>query len=145
MPASGIKLVDANVWLAISFGDHVHHETACRWFDAQVDGSCAFCRLTEMALLRHLTNVKIMGKFVQSQQQAWNAYDALISDPRVMFHFEPLGVDAEFRNFAQSASPSHQRWSDAYLAAFAKLNDAQLTTFDRGFTTFTGLDVLLLA
>jgi predicted nucleic acid-binding protein len=98
-----------------------------------------------MALLRHLTNSKIMGKFVQSQQEAWRAYDALTADPRVVFLFEPPTIDAEFRNLSQSSSPSHQRWTDAYLAAAAKLIAAQLVTFDCGFTNFAGLDVALLA
>ena len=70
MPASGvIKLADANVWLALSFSDHLHHAKAKEWFDAEQDESCAFCRVTQMALLRHLTNAKIMGKLVQSQRE----------------------------------------------------------------------------
>jgi uncharacterized protein len=145
MPASGIKLVDANVWLALGFGDHVHHGAASRWFEAQRDGSCAFCRLTQMALLRHLTNAKIMGPSVQSQQQAWIAYDTLSDDPRVLFIAEPLGVDALFRSLSQSSTPSHKRWTDAYLAALATLSAAQFVTFDRGFTTYPGLALELLA
>ncbi len=36
MPASGaIKLVDANVWLALAFSDHQHHRRAKEWFDSQ--------------------------------------------------------------------------------------------------------------
>lgn len=55
MPASGgISLADANVWLAVAFSDHLHHATAKAWFEGQHDASCAFCRITQMALLRHL-------------------------------------------------------------------------------------------
>ena len=76
MPASGaIKLADDNVWLAVAFSDHAHHAKAKVWFDAQPDGTCAFCRVTQMALLRHLTNSKIMGRFVQSQQEVWKNYE----------------------------------------------------------------------
>ena len=36
MPASGgIRLVDANVWLAASADGHTHHARAKEWFDAQ--------------------------------------------------------------------------------------------------------------
>ncbi len=64
MPASGvIDLADANLWLALVFSDHAHHGKAKAWFDAQPDGTCAFCRVTQMALLRHLTNSRIMGQF----------------------------------------------------------------------------------
>lgn len=145
MPASGISLVDANVWLAIAFSDHVHHDVAVRWFDAQSNGSCVFCRLTQLALLRHLTNAKIMGKFVQSQQQAWTAYDSLLQDPRVSFLAEPLGIDDEFRSLSQSSFPSHRQWTDAYLAALAKVSATQFVTFDQGFSAFADLDVSLLS
>jgi predicted nucleic acid-binding protein len=57
MPASGgSKLVDANAWRALVFSDHVHHGAAKAWFDAQSAESCGFCRVTQRALLRHLTN-----------------------------------------------------------------------------------------
>ena len=72
MTVSGVSLVDANVWLALAVDAHFHHATARAWFEGQPDESCAFCRITQMALLRHLTNAKIMGAAnVLAQQQAW--------------------------------------------------------------------------
>ena len=61
MKVSGVSLVDANVWLALAVDAHFHPATAKAWFEGQSDESCAFCRITQMALLRHLTNAKIMG------------------------------------------------------------------------------------
>ncbi len=145
MPASGeIRLVDANVWLAASADAHLHHARAKEWFDAQILRSCAFCRVTQMALLRHLTNAKIMGLNVQTQAEAWKTYDQLVNDGRVIFLAEPGTLETRFRSFAQASSPSHGIWTDAYLAAFAVENNAQLVTFDRGFSRFTGLDLLAL-
>jgi len=146
MPASGvIKLADSNVWLAVVFSDHLHHAKGKAWFEAQSDGTCAFGRLTEMALLRHLTNSKIMGGFVQSQQDAWKNYDKLIGDPRVIFLSEPPDLEMAFRGFSQATSPSHPLWTDAYLAAFAIQSAAQLVTFDQGFSRYPGLDLLVLS
>ena len=137
MPASGeIKLADANVWLAIVFSDHVHHVTARDWFDGQTNGTCAFCRVTQLALLRHLTNPAIMGKFVLSQRAAWENYDKLLADPRVVYLSEPPAVEPQFRAFTESESPSHERWTDAYLAAFASVTGSELVTFDQGFKRF---------
>lgn len=145
MPASGgAKLADANVWLALTFSDHVHHGAAQKWFDAQADGSCAFCRVTQLALLRNLTNSTIMGRFVQSQRDAWNAFDRLMNDPRVQYLEEPASLEVAFRLLTQSTSPSHAVWTDAYLAAFARKSQAQLVTFDSGFRRFGGLDVDVL-
>ena len=44
-----------------------------------------------MALLRHLTNSKIMGENVLTQKKAWSAYEELRNDPRVIFAIEPTG------------------------------------------------------
>lgn len=97
----------AHVWLALAFSDHVHHAKAKAWFEAQNDASCGFCRVTRMALLRHLTNATIMGQFVQSQQDAWRHYDKLASDLRVVPLAEPSALEPAFRNFTQASSPSH--------------------------------------
>lgn len=144
MPASGIKLADANVWLAFAADAHRHHQQAREWFDAQSDASCAFCRITQLALLRHLTNSHIMGENVLTQADAWLAYDQLRNDLRVIFLDEPSGVEAMFRNLTQAESPAHDRWTDAYLAAFAAMSGHQLVTFDTGFSRFTGIDLLVL-
>ena len=40
-------LPDINVWLALTFEVHYKHPAASAWFDAQVDGSCLFCRATQ--------------------------------------------------------------------------------------------------
>jgi uncharacterized protein len=145
MPASGmIKLADANVWLALTFSGHAHHAKAKSWFDARSETTCAFCRVTQMALLRHLTNSKIMRTFVQSQRDASKLYDQLEHDTRITFLHEPPGLETAFRNFSQAMSPSHALWTEAYLASFALQSAAQLVTFDQGFGRFAGLDWLLL-
>jgi toxin-antitoxin system PIN domain toxin len=145
MPVSGgIKLVDANVWLGLTFSDHLFHSLAKNWFDIQPEGSCAFCRITQMALLRHLTNAKIMGQFVQNQMQAWKNFDLLAGDGRVVFLNEPPTLEAELRNLTQSDSPSHAVWTDAYLAAFAIASQCQLVTCDQGLDRFKMLSLLVL-
>ena len=142
MPALGAtKLADANVWLALAFSDHVHHVKATKWFAQQADSSCGFCRITQMALLRHLTNAKIMGDFVQSQAAAWDLYDKLFEDPRVVLLNEPPALEAAFRSLTQSSSPSHAQWTDAYLAALAMETRSQLVTFDQGFSRFPDLNL----
>jgi uncharacterized protein len=138
-----ISLLDANVWLALSFSDHVHHDTARRWFDEQANGSCAFCRVTQLALLRHLTNSRIMGNFVLTQERAWATYDRLLGDPRVVFHAEPANLDPIFRDLSSTQFPSHYRWTDGYLAAFASAIKAQFATFDQNIV-FAGVDVRML-
>ncbi len=70
MTVSGISLVDANIWLAIAVDGHSHHAAAASWFDGQGEGTCAFCRITQLALLRHLTNPKANRK---PARRIWNS------------------------------------------------------------------------
>jgi len=86
-----------------------------------------------------------MGQFVQGQQQAWQQYDRLVADHRILFLAEPSTAEAEFRKLTQSSHPRHSMWSDAYLAALAIVNSAAVSTFDRDFQKFPGLNVELIA
>ncbi len=146
MKASGVSLVDANVWLALAVDGHIHHDAAANWFDGQAEGACAFCRITQLALLRHLTNQKIMGEAnVQTQVEAWQAFEALSADPRVVFLDEPPGLTAIFKSLTQLSRPGHKRWTDAFLAAFAVGHGLEVATLDADLTSFPGLSVNLLA
>ncbi|NLX95240.1 MAG: PIN domain-containing protein [Rhodopirellula sp.] len=136
--------MDANVWLALAVDAHVHHISASTWFDGQREGSCAFCRLTQLAILRHLTNARIMGEAnVQTQAQAWRVYEALVTDPRVEYLDEPPGIIGPFESLTQASQPAQKRWSDALLAAFAMCLGLEVVTFDAGFKSFSGLSVRL--
>ena len=53
-------LVDVGVWLAAVWGRHVHYPVASDWFNRQAD-DLVFCRVTQMGLLRLLSNPAIMG------------------------------------------------------------------------------------
>jgi len=50
-----MKLPDVNVWLAASWSRHSLHNSAKEWVDAE-QGDLAFCRVSQMAFLRLLTN-----------------------------------------------------------------------------------------
>ncbi len=55
-----VSLPDVNIWIALAAEGHVHHAPAREWFTAQADVSVAFCRITQMGLLRLLTNPDVM-------------------------------------------------------------------------------------
>jgi uncharacterized protein len=145
MPASSAtKLLDANVWLALAFSNHIHHARAVSWFNLQTPDSCGFCRVSQMALLRHLTNAKIMGDSVQNQIQAWQAFDTFMNDPRVIYCEEPHGFESTFRHLTNQSTPSHALWTDGYFAAFAGHAGLTLVTFDNGLRRFTQVQIELL-
>jgi uncharacterized protein len=122
-------LVDVGVWLAAVWGRHVHHRVTAEWFGAQAD-DLAFCRVTQMGLLRLLSNPAIMGGDAVDRSQAWRTFGQLWADERVLMADEPDGLDAVWRAISARDDKSHKLWTDDYLAAFAQASDATLATLD---------------
>ena len=124
-----MKLLDANVWLAAAWVRHAHHDVARPWLDRQ-DDDLAWCRVTQMAFLRHISNPAVLGNHALTRHDAWSRYDALAADPRVQFLDEPDGLVALWQSFSTRNDRSHQLWTDDYLAAFAQAAGATFVTFE---------------
>ena len=142
--SSEATLPDANLWLALFLDGHVHHTAARRWLAAHPRETLAFCRLTQLAFLRHTTNATIMGKNVLTQARAWREYEGLIDRDEIVFLPEPNGIEIRWRDYTSARQPAHRTWTDAYLAAFARGHGLRVVTFDRGFSKYEGTDVLVL-
>lgn len=143
MPNS-VDLLDANIWLALAAEAHAHHTRAAAYWDKESAAASAFCRVTQLAFLRHLTNKAIMGEQTLSPAAAWKKLGQFMSLPEVQCLPEPMGLDEKLENFCNLGQTSPNLWADAYLAAFASCAGARLVTFDRGFSRFKGLELLLL-
>ncbi len=136
-------LVDANVWLAICHDKHTHHRAAMDWFEKS-EGVCCFCRITQLALLRLLTNSKVMELSVKTQADAWKIYDALVERATVALVGEPFQLDRAFRELSNGGHRSPNAWNDAYLGAMSKALAMTFVTFDSVFRTMPGVDALVL-
>ena len=126
-----MRLLDVNVWLAGAWARHVHHDVARRWID-DVDDELAFCRVTEMALLRLLTNPSVTGPDARSRRNAWDLVLAFQADPRVRVLQEPRGLAPLWMTYSRRADRSHLLWTDDYLAAFAQAGELEFVTLERG-------------
>lgn len=122
-------LVDVGVWLAAIWGRHAQHRVARRWFDEQSD-DLILCRVTQMSLLRLLSNPAIMREDTVSRSEAWRVIDRLWSDNRVLWAEEPDHLEAVFRAISARNDSSHKLWTDDYLAAFAQASGASMATLD---------------
>ena len=143
MPNS-TDLLDANVWLALAVEAHVHHGRARTYWENEAAPVCAFCRVTQLAFLRHLTNRTIMGEQVLAPSAAWKRRGEFLALPEVQSLPEPAGLDEQLGRFCGLGRTSPNLWTDAYLAAFAKSMGLRLVTFDHAFCKFEGLDLLTL-
>jgi hypothetical protein len=66
-----LNFLDANVWLALLWGRHIHSEKAQAWFEQSGDEEFFFCRITQIRVLRLLTTPTIMGNNVKTMGDAW--------------------------------------------------------------------------
>jgi toxin-antitoxin system PIN domain toxin len=137
-------LLDASVWLPLSAPDHVHYERVRRYWDEESAEELLFCRLTALALLRHLTNPKILGPASIDGPSAWQALRTWLSEPRVSLSMEPSGLEARLDTLSGELDLRGGHWTDAYLASFAVAGGYRLVTFDRDFHKFSDLNLLHL-
>ena len=143
MPSSA-DLLDANVWLALAAEAHTHHRRAEAYWKNEAAPVAAFCRVTQLAFLRHLTNRTIMREQVLTPSSAWNKSGEFLALPEVRFLAEPLGLDEQLGKWCHLGRTSPNLWTDAYLASFARSAGLRLVTFDQGFAGFSGLELLIL-
>ena len=144
MPRSKIFLPDVNVWLALASRKHAHYVRAAAWMEGVGEQEAAICRVTQMGLLRLLTNRQVMGADAVNLTEAWSVYDRISADPRVHFLSEPPGLEAAWRQATRETGSSSNVWMDAYLQAFASLKELRIVSFDRGFRRFREPEALIL-
>ena len=137
-----ISVPDLNVLLALLAASHSHHSKALEWFEKRDADSVAICRVTQMGLLRLLTNPKALPAGCCSIPRAWDVVNELLADTRVFFESEPPELEATWTALMTGTGVGPGSWTDAYLAAFAIRHDYEFVTFDRGFTRWSDLSVL---
>ncbi|HVS66174.1 MAG TPA: TA system VapC family ribonuclease toxin [Thermoanaerobaculia bacterium] len=140
-------LADVNVWLATLVVEHPHHGLAIGWWRDELlpsEERIAFCRVTQLSLLRLLTNERVMGPQRKTIEEAWGLYGRIVSRRPVVFVSEPEGTETLLAEHCRLGGSSSGFWIDGYLAAFARAGGLGLVTFDRGFRRYRDLDLRLL-
>ena len=64
--------------------DTQQHSAAFSWFEGLNGETASFCRVTQLSFLRLVSHPGVMGEDVRSQTEAWQAYDTLLADERVI-------------------------------------------------------------
>jgi toxin-antitoxin system PIN domain toxin len=137
-------LLDASVWLPLCAPEHVHHIRALRYWDEESAEELAFCRVTALALLRHLTSARILGNAALNGGAAWRALETWLALPQITFLAEPPGLDELLAEWAGKLDLRAGRWTDAYLAAFAIASGCRVIAFDGDFHSYPGVEFLHL-
>ena len=139
------SIADANVLLPLLTEGHTHQASAADWWNSCDDGDVGLSLPVRMAVLRLLSNTKVMGSSVLRPAAAWSALQSLIDDPRVETVDQvPAPHHTLWYGNVARREPSPDLWTDAWLAALAQAHDCEMVTFDRGFRSFPKLKLRLL-
>jgi toxin-antitoxin system PIN domain toxin len=137
-------LPDLNVWLALAWPEHSHHQNAVRYWEQQAAAQVLFCTVTALGLVRLVCQPKLMGTTVKNAAEASALLVALCQQPGVQLAApEHVGWEV-FHQLLRSAELPARLCTDAHLAALAITNGWRLVSFDRDFERFEGLERLLL-
>jgi toxin-antitoxin system PIN domain toxin len=140
-----ICLPDVNVWLALAVETHQHHSVAKDWIQESDGDQLLFCRITEMGLLRLLTNARVMGGSPLTTLAAWNVRDQLLRDPFIHMADEPAQFQEHWRRTSRAGKIGPNFWTDAYLVSFCAAANCTLVTLDRALAVKRACPVRLLA
>ena len=132
-------LLDVNVLVALVWPRHEMHAAAHTWFSKSGNKSWATSPLSQLGVLRLLTNPAV----TQGAVKAHTALDVLHALTRHPGHeFWPL--DQEMPTLLQSLATrlyGHKQWTDAALLRHAAGRGGVLATFDAGFKELAGKDL----
>ena len=135
---------DLNVWIALSLRAHEHNGVAWEWYRSlRSEEELAFCRLSQLGLLRLLTTQGVAKHETLTQIQAWAVYDGWIKNGGATYIEEPFGIETEMRFYADRKTPSPKEWADSYPVAFAASASLPLVTLDRGLSQRYARSILL--
>ena len=125
-----IALPDVNVMVALAWPNHVHHEAAWAWFDADRGAGWATCLLTEAGFVRVSCNRAAVHHTVTPLE----AISVLEGVTRLGSHrFWPLNRSVSaLQNSVSRRLQGYRQVTDAVLLATAIQRGGQLTTFDAG-------------
>ena len=125
-----VTLLDVNVLVALFDPTHVHHEVAHDWFGPARAGGWATCPITELGVVRVLSNPTYSGR----RTTAVDARHRLgLFAASGGHHFWPDTLSlCDDDVFDLASLMGHRQLSDIYLLGTAVAHRGALATFDRG-------------
>lgn len=137
-------LPDLNVWLALAWPNHSHHQQAVHYWEQQAAEQVLFCTVTALGLVRLVCQQKLMGPAVKSAAEASALLEAFCQQPGVSLAMPEPGSWEVFHQLLRGGSVPARLCTDAHLASLAMAHGWRLVSFDRDFERFHGLNWLAL-
>ncbi len=121
-------LLDVNFLVALFSPQHIHHEAAHLWFQANADRGWATCPMTVNGTIRVLSHISA-GLADARPQEVARRLRLLCEDPRHTFW--PAGISLlDSDRFELQLLQGPRQVTDAYLLGLAVKYEGCLVTFD---------------
>ncbi len=140
-----MKVLDANVLVALYRPSHVHHVAARSWSaeEALLGEPFTVPDLIWMTFCRLMTNRRVVEK-PATFQQVWAFVTATTAQGHYATYASHPRTMTEFAKICAASTASANLINDAYLAAAAATLGGTVVTFDRDFRKFDGVRVVEL-
>jgi toxin-antitoxin system PIN domain toxin len=123
-----ISLLDINVLIALAWPNHVHHETALRWFDRNRKSGWATCPLTQSGFVRVSSNAHLLTE-ARSPREAIVLLRRIVGLPDHVFWQDDISIAAS--DFIDEKKlHGHRQITDAHLLAVALRHGGRIATLD---------------
>ena len=123
-------LLDINVLLALLDSDHIEHERARAWIDAEIDSGWASCAITQNGFVR----VKSASPATRARSRRRS--DELLGQACAEPHHEFWPCDVTLLDASATDRIRHgpRQVTDAYLLALATHHEGRFVTFDHSIS-----------
>lgn len=130
-----VRLLDANVLLALAWPSHALHSAARRFWSSLGNGRFATCPLTELAFVRISSNPAFSRDSVLPAE-AVTLLGRITALPR--HEFWPDDLPARDGLSQDLSLLGHRQVTDAYLVSLAARRHGLVSTFDQGVLASAG-------
>ena len=121
-------LFDVNMLIALFDPEHIHHNPAQSWWDANREGGWASCPLSQNGFVR-ITSQATYPKPSPAHDMVERLAEA-VADTNHEFWPDDISITDEAL-FVRDRMLGPKRLTDIYLLALAVRHDGRLATFDR--------------
>jgi uncharacterized protein len=121
-------LLDVNVLIALLDSDHVDHERARGWVDAEIVHGWASCAITQNGFVRIISQPRYPGP-VPPAQAIRRLARAAATEHHEYWSCSVSLLDDELIDY--SRLHGHRQVTDAYLLALATANGGRFATLDQ--------------
>jgi len=125
------SLFDVNFLVAMFDENHVHHERAHQWWDANRADGWASCPLTQNGFVRVLSQSTTRTKV--SPAAGIDLLRSAIGEESHVFWPDDISL-VDTRHFNSTRVLGPKQLTDIYLLGLAVKNGGRLTTFDRSIS-----------